>query len=177
MVSGENWNGNVRRAPPNHAQRPDYTDGTLYFFTAGEPKADGESGAEFQTKCQHWVNFSAFLARCTAAGFYGGYLDRLKEPAVDVKLGFDKPAPESTVLRESRLLVAALWILHAGAVFYKDMVEIDKPEWNVKKWVIWEEKLREVASDEGLREEVKRVAGQALEKNGCHFVGVGALDR
>ena len=119
-----------------------------------------------KTKCNQWVNLSAFLARCTQAGMYDRYTDCFKCPSVDINLALENhPVPKSVMLKETRVLVATLWILHAGQAIYENLLKVDEPQWSVPaKWAVWEAKLKELENEEALSEEVKRVVGQTLER-------------
>jgi hypothetical protein len=114
--------------------------------------------------CRQWANLSAFLARCTAAGMYDHFDDRFKYPSIDLALALEAPPAAKTAPRETRILVAALWVLYAGRGIYNDLIRVDKPVWNLSKWRKWEVELREVVSDGGLGDEVRSVVGRALEK-------------
>lgn len=125
---------------------------------------DKSSKTDYQKKCNEWVNFSAFLARCTAAGIYDHYDDRFKYPSVDIPLALEERLPTEELLRECRLMVAALWIFHAARAIYDDLVAVDKEEWNVKKWSLWETRLKEVEHDPAAGSKLKSILGQTLAR-------------
>jgi hypothetical protein len=128
-------------------------------------KQDGKSSKTgHQKKCNEWVNFSACLARCTAAGIYDHYDDRFKCPSVDISLALEETLPTEELLRECRLMVAALWIFHAARAIYDDLVAVDKEEWNVKKWSLWETRLRVVENDPAAGSKLKSILGQMLAR-------------
>ncbi|KAK4446717.1 hypothetical protein QBC34DRAFT_411220 [Podospora aff. communis PSN243] len=166
----------LRKLPPQPSTREGeedapYVDDLVFAVVSedswnqGCPREQGSDPfEEYNKKCKRWVNVSSFLARCSGAGLYEKHPDCLKHPSVDVVLGLEPKRLDPPLLRKTRALVAALWILHAGQTIFDDMVKHDKPSWGPSKWKTWGEKLVEVASDINLGEEVRSVAIRALGK-------------
>lgn len=130
-------------------------------FVSSGPPLDESKKAAFEKRCAGWANFSSFVARCTAQGFYDSYEDWSKYPGVDIPLGLglDGELPPGR-LGSCRLMVAAQWILHCGAKVRADMAQADQPRWNLDRWNGWVARLREIG--EGGIEDVKVRA--AVEK-------------
>lgn len=106
------------------------------------------SSSSFKRLCDEWVNFSSFLARCTAEGFYDHYEARYKFPSVDIPLGLGLGLDDGELPRgelgSCRLMVAAQWILHCGGRLRADMAESGSAHWNLDKWDCWVARLREM---------------------------------
>lgn len=135
---------------------------TIYTAYKTPGLQDDESAkAAHQKKCDEWVNFSAFLARCTGAGFYDQYSGVFLYPSVDISLALEKKLPTGS-LRACRLMVAAQWILHSGRRIHDSMVEENKKDWDLERWSVWEARLKEIVDGGEGDEEVASVLRRTL---------------
>ncbi|ROW11478.1 hypothetical protein VMCG_01147 [Cytospora schulzeri] len=136
----DRWNANFGIAPS-------------VLLSSGPPLDDSEKAA-YERRCDSWVNFSSFLARCTAQGFYDDDSSLYKDASVDIPLGLGLEGESSPgKLGSCRLMVSLQWILHCGDKIRDNMIQSDKPKWNMGKWDQWVAKLKEI--EEGGIEDAK----------------------
>lgn len=124
--------------------------------------------AELTQRCQDWVNFSTFLAQCTAQGFFDRYENAYRYPSYDIPLGLSNEEEQLNVeLRNARLLVAAQWIRYAGRGIYEDMAKSDEecPWWVGKWWSDWQYSLKEELEREDLDVGIRSALREALEES------------
>ncbi|KAL0934637.1 uncharacterized protein CTRU02_211436 [Colletotrichum truncatum] len=105
---------------------------------------DYETQQVLQAQCDIWVDFSAFLARCTAAGLYDHYEDGFKYPCTDVPLGLEKDPAAQPLVTGTRVLVAALWITHAAGRIRQSLADVNIDKWNPQKWDTWRARLLDI---------------------------------
>ena len=114
---------------------------------ASDSKEETSQPSEWEEQCKEWVNFSSFVARCTEARIDDHIPDFTKYPWIDIEEGLEKdflPGPK----RDSRVMVAAQYILLAGHVISEEFVQKPRREGKfhgVEKWQLWAGKLKELA--------------------------------
>lgn len=100
--------------------------------------------------CDHWVNLSAFLARCVEAGLLVEDKYRWEYPCEAIVEGLEKENERKSLelMRACKIMVAANYILLSGRSLAIDCFnDSDKGR---AQWRRWAEKLREISkrSDE-----------------------------
>ena len=111
------------------------------------------------------MNFSSFVARCTEARIDEHFPDFIKYARLDVPEGLEKEMSPG-LKRDTRVMVAAQYILLAGHVIDEELVQ--KPtkkrkSYGLEKWKLWAGKLQELAREE-LASEVKDAVVEARQK-------------
>ena len=113
------------------------TDEASHLATELKESRGGEGDMSFEEVCDTWVNFSSFLARVTEAGLIG---DCYNYARFDISQGLDEDLPQG-LMRDSKVMVAAQYILLAGKTLAKEC--FDKDQWRRRA-----EKLKEISKEE-----------------------------
>lgn len=116
--------------------------------------------AEFKDDCDKWVNFSAFLARCTEAGLFDTFEYKFKYADFDIELGLEQDLPPGD-LGNCRLVVALQWISVAGEVIFASMIERNENMWNSERWRLWARKIADIETVKQ-HEEIHSMVSSAL---------------
>ncbi|RYP66230.1 hypothetical protein DL769_006074 [Monosporascus sp. CRB-8-3] len=110
----------------------------------GEPAAV----AEFQQRCNEWVNHQAFTARCTEAGIDTEPF--CKHPGYEIVNGLEKEYSLQAE-RNCKVMVAAQYILLAGRAVHETYVtrklstgREEAARWGLEKWLLWAERLKAI---------------------------------
>lgn len=116
--------------------------------TAAKERRGGYGEQTFQEVCDEWVNFSSFLARCTEAGLDDRYTNRCKYASIDIPNGLEDDLPHGPK-RDSRVMVAAQYILLAGRTLADDCFNKPIKGFGPEQWRCWVGKLKEISMQEG----------------------------
>ncbi|EEA23335.1 hypothetical protein PMAA_099240 [Talaromyces marneffei ATCC 18224] len=127
---------------------------------------DTTSASDIQEKCDDYMNYSAFLARCTGAGLYknkttdSGY----KYCTYGIDDGLEKDMPQG-IIRKSRILVAANYVLLSGRPVrdfcYSYPSDSDRGKMERDMWNSWKERFKVVADSQDEDPEIKEVTRKA----------------
>jgi len=116
------------------------------------------------------VNFSAFLARCTASGLDRNYQERIPYPSRDLEVALEENNKPG-LKRDYTVLAAAQYILLADRTLYEDFIrsaaeESERKTWGLKKWTLWIKKFAEAAAEyeENGRAELAAATKMAYQK-------------
>ena len=104
-------------------------------FTVQDVDPEDCTGPElkaYKEDCDQWVNFSAFLARCTASGLDRNYEDPIPYPSRDLENALEENHGPG-LKRDYTILAAA-----EGS---------KRKTWGLKKWPLWNRKFAEAAAE------------------------------
>ncbi|KAK2765316.1 hypothetical protein FQN54_008160 [Arachnomyces sp. PD_36] len=119
--------------------------------------------AKWKQRCDEWVNFSAFLARCVQARIDDDAFDIGKYPRMNIDDAVSSHITDE-VKRNSWVMVAAQYVLLAGPVMDEEFIQ--KPEvrdLGMSMWQFWAEGFKKVAEGE-LASNVKEAVIEARKK-------------
>ena len=112
--------------------------------------------------CQHWINWSHFIALCTARGA-DTYKWRFKYPDVDIRIALDENAVSPGPKSDCDIMVAAHHILLTGNILVAEKV------FKLEDWRRWATKLAQISKGEGTSNtSVISAAGKARD----HIIGL-----
>ncbi|KAH8589746.1 hypothetical protein B0O99DRAFT_676542 [Bisporella sp. PMI_857] len=116
------------------------------------------------------VNFSAFVACCTASGLNNQYSDPCLYPSRDIPIGLEEEMPQG-LNRDCKIMVATQYILLAGTAIYEEFIGKSAEgsslrKWGLKKWPIWTRRLNELTLEyeESGNTELAAMTREAYEK-------------
>jgi len=123
-------------------------------FTVQDVDPEDCTGPElkaYKEDCDQWVNFSAFLARCTASGLDRNYEDPIPYPSRDLENALEENHGPG-LKRDYTILAAAQYILLADRTLYEDFIGkaaegSKRKTWGLKKWPLWNRKFAEAAAE------------------------------
>lgn len=127
---------------------------------------DSASASDLQEKCDDYLNYSAFLARCTGGGLFendkndSGY----KYCTYGIADGVEKDLPHG-IVRKSRILVAAIYIFFSGQVVrdycHSYPSDSDRGRRAREMWNVWKEKFEAIADGQNEDPDIKDAAKKA----------------
>lgn len=127
---------------------------------------DTISASDVQETCDNYLNYSAFLARCTGAGLFdddergSGY----KYCTYGIGDGLENDMPRGNI-RRSVILAAAYYIFFSGrAVRYychKRPSDSDRGKRTRDMWNLWKRKFGEIAEGQDEETEVREATKKA----------------
>lgn len=103
--------------------------------------------SEWKERCDRWVNFSSFLARCIQTRLDDHVADMTKYPRMDIPEGLEKEHPQG-VKRDCMVMVAAQYILLSVQFIDEELVikpdegRSDTTLRGSRRWRLWADKLK-----------------------------------
>ncbi|KAK4034498.1 hypothetical protein C8A01DRAFT_18713 [Parachaetomium inaequale] len=92
----------------------------------------------FEQSTAYYVNFYAFQARCTAAGFDAGFKTRFIRAGDIISTGLHPDYPDYLEKLDCHVMAAAQYILHAGNVIDAECVKKQLPPRRHPGWKGWD---------------------------------------
>lgn len=130
----------------------------------------------YRESSEQRVNFSAFLARCSASGLDKSYPERIPYPSRDLGIALEETVKPG-LKRDYVILAAAQYILLADRTLYEDLIggaaEGSKTKiWGLSKWPLWTRKFAEAAVEyeESGKTELAAATKKASEMMASHHV-------
>jgi hypothetical protein len=133
---------------------------------APDDKDNTASASDVQEKCDDYLNYSTFLARCTGANLYKNDKTgaRYKYCTYGIADGLEKDMPRGNI-RRSRILVAANYILFSGQAVrdycYSHPSDSDRGKRARDMWNLWKEKFEAIADGQDEDPEIKDATKKA----------------
>ncbi|GAM33582.1 hypothetical protein TCE0_011f00585 [Talaromyces pinophilus] len=131
-----------------------------------DDKDNTASASDVQEKCDDYLNYSTFLARCTGANLYKNDKTgaRYKYCTYGIADGLEKDMPRGNI-RRSRILVAANYILFSGQAVrdycYSHPSDSDRGKRARDMWNLWKEKFEAIADGQDEDPEIKDATKKA----------------
>lgn len=158
-VMDEDWNRFFRMNPGFASEWLTLSSANLIIAS------DLTKGADLEKSCAEWVNFSAFVARCTQAGLNDQFKYPRKYPSKDIPIGLEKDHAPG-VRRNCLIRVAAQYILLCGSKISDGIKDAptERQRWWADKWQLWAKKLEELADSGEIDPDLKSEVHEAHEK-------------
>lgn len=124
------------------------------------------SASDIQEKCNDYLNYSAFLARCTGAGLYENDKNKTgyKYCTYGIADGVEKDLSHGNI-RKARILVAANYILLSGQVVrdycHNYPSDSDRGRRAREMWNAWKQKFEKIADGQDEDYDIKDAAKRA----------------
>ncbi|KAI0384667.1 hypothetical protein F5Y04DRAFT_247527 [Hypomontagnella monticulosa] len=127
--------------------------------------SEDTSSSDIEKECIEWVNFSAFIARCTQSGLNDNFSHPCKYPSFDIPKGLEEEWLPG-FRRSSLIRVAAQYILLAGSKLCEHWLEASNTAKDraVDRWKLWAKKLQEFSESKDLEMDLRTETLQAHDR-------------